>query len=105
LGLSILLRNGWTLRSNDHFINLIMVKLTKTELISEAIAVFNEKISPEDSIVKPLSTESSFVTHNLLGKLALGLNSDEYTFTKLLTGTQIYIPSKPEKKTVCEVVN
>ncbi|KAK9488390.1 endoplasmic reticulum-based factor for assembly of V-ATPase-domain-containing protein [Lipomyces starkeyi] len=76
-----------------------MVKLTKTELISEAIAVFNEKISPEDSNVKPLSTESSFVTHNLLGKLALALNSDEYTFTKLLTGTQIYIPSKPEKKT------
>ncbi|KAK9361614.1 endoplasmic reticulum-based factor for assembly of V-ATPase-domain-containing protein [Lipomyces starkeyi] len=75
-----------------------MVKLTKTELISEAIAVFNEKISPEDSNVKALSTESSFVTHNLLGKLALALNSDEYTFTKLLTGTQIYIPSKPEKK-------
>ncbi|KAK9330534.1 endoplasmic reticulum-based factor for assembly of V-ATPase-domain-containing protein [Lipomyces starkeyi] len=76
-----------------------MVKLTKTELISEAIAVYNEKIPQEDSNVKPLSTESSFVTHNLLGKLALALNSDEFTFTKLLTSTQIYIPSKPEKKT------
>ncbi|KAK9375696.1 endoplasmic reticulum-based factor for assembly of V-ATPase-domain-containing protein [Lipomyces chichibuensis] len=76
----------------------MMVKLTKTELISEAIAVFNEKISTEDSNVKPL-VESSFVTHNLLGKLALALNSDEYTFTKLLSGTQIYIPPKPEKKT------
>ncbi|KAK9390635.1 endoplasmic reticulum-based factor for assembly of V-ATPase-domain-containing protein [Lipomyces mesembrius] len=76
-----------------------MVKLTKTELISEAIAVFNEKISPEDCNVKLLSTESSFVTHNSLGKLALVLNSSEYTFSKLLTGTQIYIPSKPEKKT------
>ncbi|KAJ8103002.1 endoplasmic reticulum-based factor for assembly of V-ATPase-domain-containing protein [Lipomyces tetrasporus] len=75
-----------------------MVKLTKTELISEAVVLFNEKISPDESNAKPISTESLFVTHNTLGKLALALKCDKYTFSKLLAGTQIYIPPKPEKK-------
>ncbi|KAK9367245.1 endoplasmic reticulum-based factor for assembly of V-ATPase-domain-containing protein [Lipomyces kononenkoae] len=76
-----------------------MVKLTKTALISEAISLFNEQLSRENSTVRPMSTESSYVTHNSVGKLALALNSEKYSFSKLLTGTQIYIPPKPEKKT------
>ncbi|KAK9235675.1 endoplasmic reticulum-based factor for assembly of V-ATPase-domain-containing protein [Lipomyces kononenkoae] len=75
-----------------------MVKLTKTELISEAIALFNEKVSGDDDTARPMSTEPSYVSHNSLGKVSLVLKSEKYTFSKLLMGTQIYIPPKPEKK-------
>ncbi|KAK9450221.1 endoplasmic reticulum-based factor for assembly of V-ATPase-domain-containing protein [Limtongia smithiae] len=78
-----------------------MPNLTKTALIAEAIQAYNEKVLADAGAAdKPLATDTAFLSHRALGRIAvaLGVVDKRYTFANLLVGTEVYIPPKPAKK-------
>ncbi|KAK7208476.1 endoplasmic reticulum-based factor for assembly of V-ATPase-domain-containing protein [Myxozyma melibiosi] len=75
-----------------------MVKLEVTPLIREAIELYNAKLG-EDEEKRKIDPAAAFVTHNSLARIAIELNQDEkYSLGKLVSGSGVYLPPKPEKK-------